>query len=83
MLVGATQADAVVVAERIRASMAEMPFNLPGDKRIHVALSGGVAEWRSEQAPASMQAVDDLLGRADQALLKAKQDGRDRIVADA
>ena len=83
MLVGATQADAVVVAERIRASMAEMPFNLPGDKRIQVALSGGVAEWRSERAPASMQAVDDLLGRADQALLKAKQDGRDRIVADA
>jgi diguanylate cyclase (GGDEF)-like protein len=83
MLVGATLADAVVVAERIRSSMAHMPFNLPGNKRIQVALSGGVAEWRAELAPASMQAVDELLGRADCALLKAKQDGRDRIVADA
>ncbi|MDH3452129.1 MAG: sensor domain-containing diguanylate cyclase [Gammaproteobacteria bacterium] len=83
MLVGASLADAAVVAERMRLAMAEIPFNLPGNKRIQVALSGGVAEWRAELAPASMQAVDDLLGRADRALLKAKQDGRDRIVADA
>lgn len=83
MLVGTSLEDTIVVAERMRAAMAETPFNLPGNKRIPVSLSAGVAEWRAELAPASMKAVDDLLARADSALLKAKQDGRDRIIADA
>ena len=80
MLVGASIADAQIVAERIRVSMLETPFNLPGNKRISVELSGGVAEWRSEVAPASTQSVDDLLSRADRALLQAKKEGRNRII---
>lgn len=82
MLVGAPLADATAVAERIRIAMAETPFNLPGNKRIQVTLSAGVAQWRADLASASMQAVDELLARADRALLNAKQQGRDRIVAD-
>ncbi len=81
MLIGATQADAMAVAERIRGAIAATPFNLPGNRRVPVTLSGGVAEWQAQRAPASMQAVDDLLSRAGAATLKAKQDGRNALVA--
>ncbi len=81
MLVGSSHVDAMAVAERIRNAIAATPFNLPGNKRIPVTLSGGVAVWHAEQAPASTQAVDGLIARADQALLQAKQEGRNRIVA--
>lgn len=65
---------ALVVAERIRARVAEYPF--PGqDKPLHVTLSGGVAVM--EQG--NLIPGADLFHQADQALYQAKDSGRNRI----
>lgn len=63
---------AAELAERLRRAVAEMtpPDGLPG-----VTLSAGVAEWRAGESAA------DLVGRADQALYRAKEKGRNRVVA--
>jgi PleD family two-component response regulator len=37
--------------------------------------SAGLAVWRAGES------VDDLLGRADEALYRAKESGRDRLVS--
>lgn len=65
---GCVGADAVALAERIRglvAAIGEAP---------HVTLSVGVTELRPGEA------LDEALKRADAALYKAKEFGRDRVV---
>jgi two-component system cell cycle response regulator len=72
-------AIASVVAERLRRRIASEPFPIsqPG-KRLDVTISIGLAGLAGpeDSAPA-------LLKRADQALYRAKRDGRNRVVADA
>jgi len=68
-----------LVAERIRRRIASEPFAIEqGAKAIDVTLSIGLA---------SLNAASDtgatILKRADQALYRAKRDGRNRVVADA
>jgi diguanylate cyclase (GGDEF)-like protein len=60
------------VAEKIRQRFAERPF-IVGDVPFRLTLSIGVAEARHDE-PAS-----DIVRRADEALYRAKQDGRDRV----
>jgi len=67
------------VAERLRQSVETTPFRIsraPG--MLSVTISIGIAE--SEGTGDSAEA---LLHRADQALYRAKRDGRNRVVADA
>ena len=62
------------VGERVRAAVTQLnlrPFGVPG-----VSVSVGVAV--SDHAD---QPIDELIGRADQALYRAKRAGRDRVVA--
>jgi two-component system cell cycle response regulator len=70
---------AAVVAERIRRRIAAEPFAVDkGAKAISVTISIGLS--------ALAAAGDDgasILKRADQALYRAKRDGRNRVVADA
>jgi two-component system, cell cycle response regulator len=68
-----------VVAERIRRRIAGEPFAIQkGSGAIDVTISIGIA---------ALHAADDtaetILKRADQALYRAKRDGRNRVVADA
>ena len=72
-------AVAGMVAERLRRRIATEPFPLsqPG-KSIEVTISIGIAGLG---APADTAAT--ILKRADQALYRAKRDGRNRVVADA
>jgi two-component system cell cycle response regulator len=69
---------AYIVAERLRQCIAEVPFQLGGDKEIPVTASVGVA---------SLEGINDtpdaLFKRSDQALYSAKRDGRNRVVTDA
>ncbi len=62
--------DALVVAEKLRAAVAAAAF--PGVGRI--TISGGVSLWSSQD-----EDVAALVKRADQALYRAKQSGRDRV----
>ena len=67
---------AVVVAGRIRRSVADAPIEAAGHL-IHVTVSLGVAA-RLDEGPES---VDGLVARAESALALAKQRGRNRVVA--
>ena len=67
------------VAERLRASVETAPFHISRvPHALNITISIGIA---GSEGPAD--SADDLLHRADQALYKAKRDGRNRIVAAA
>jgi two-component system cell cycle response regulator len=72
-------AVAAMVAERLRRRVAAEPFAIDqGQRMIPVTLSIGIAALRGEADNAA-----SLLKRADQALYRAKRDGRNRVVPDA
>jgi two-component system cell cycle response regulator len=70
---------ATIVAERLRRRIATEPFSVQqGTNQLEVTISIGIA---------TLDTADDnagsILKRADQALYRAKRDGRNRVVADA
>jgi len=72
-------AVAAMVAERLRRRIAAEPFLISqGTRGIPVTLSIGLAALRGRDDNAAT-----LLKRADQALYRAKRDGRNRVVPDA
>ncbi len=72
-------AVATMVAERLRRRIAADPFAIQrGTRAIPVTISIGVAAMQGKEDTAA-----GILKRADQALYKAKRDGRNRVVPDA
>ncbi len=70
---------AYMVAERLRQAVADAPFRISADPgQLPVTISVGVTA-----SEGSGDTADALLKRADQALYRAKRDGRNRVVADA
>jgi len=70
---------AYMVAERLRRSVETTPFEISRDPRkLNITISIGIASSEGEKDTA-----EALLHRADQALYRAKRDGRNRVVADA
>jgi two-component system cell cycle response regulator len=70
---------ATLIAERIRRRIAGEPFPIEkGVRAIEVTISVGIAARVGPQDNASQ-----MLKRADEALYRAKRDGRNRVVADA
>jgi two-component system, cell cycle response regulator len=70
---------ATVVAERLRRRIASEPFAINQNSRtVQATISVGIAAMQSCEDKAS-----DIVKRADQALYRAKRDGRNRVVADA
>jgi two-component system cell cycle response regulator len=68
-----------LIAERLRRSIASETFAVnKGTKRIDVTISIGLATLDRKDEP-----VADVLKRADTALYRAKNDGRNRVVAAA
>jgi two-component system, cell cycle response regulator len=70
---------AYMVAERLRQSVADVPFSIgvaPGQLSVTISVGVTATECKADSAEA-------LLRRADQALYRAKRDGRNRVVADA
>jgi two-component system cell cycle response regulator len=66
------------VAERVRMSVAEKPFQAPGGRPLTVTCSVGLAlNEHGTDTPES------ILKRADVALYRAKREGRNRVVFDA
>ncbi len=76
---GATYADAQLAAERVALAVSARPIVI-GQLSIDVRVSGGVVSRSGSHA----RSFDELVKLADDALLKAKRSGRDRveIVAD-
>jgi two-component system, cell cycle response regulator len=71
-------AVATIVAERLRRRIASEPFRIQqGARAIEVTISVGIAGLGGADNAAS------VLKRADQALYRAKRDGRNRVVPDA
>ncbi len=71
-------AVATMVAERLRRRIATEPFPIQqGGRLIEVTISIGLAALGRDDSAAS------VLKRADQALYRAKRDGRNRVVPDA
>ena len=68
-----------MVAERLRRSIAGEPFAIhKASKRIDVTLSIGISTLEKKG-----EALTDVLKRADNALYRAKHDGRNRVVSQA
>jgi two-component system cell cycle response regulator len=70
---------AYMVAERLRQAVADAPFRItptPGHLPVTISIGVTASEGNSDTPEA-------LLKRADQALYRAKRDGRNRVVADA
>lgn len=65
--------DAAQVVERIRVGLERLPVSVPGQRNLHVSASFGLAEIRPDKP------VEDSIGHADEALLRAKQGGRNRV----
>jgi two-component system cell cycle response regulator len=77
LLVGMNSESAMSVAERFRESISATPI-AHGGAFINLTISAGVATAEGHE-PADLQ---DLIERADRALYRAKQTGRDRVVVD-
>jgi diguanylate cyclase (GGDEF)-like protein len=73
LLTGASKTVAWEIVERIRKSISQSPVNFEG-RPIPVSASFGVAPVLPGTG------LDDLIARADQALYKAKEGGRDQAV---
>ena len=72
-------AVATMVAERLRRRIASEPFAIQqGARQLEVTISIGIAALRRADDTAAT-----ILKRADQALYRAKRDGRNRVVPDA
>lgn len=65
--------QAVMAAEKARRKIEETRFNFEG-KTVPVCISGGVAQVDAQDSAAAA-----VVNRADQALYRAKQNGRNRI----
>ena len=72
-----TQSDSRIVAERIRRDVAkcDFPSIMAGQPPIHCSISIGVAGF-----PLNADSKDQLIQKADAALYKAKDGGRNQVV---
>ena len=66
---------ATIFAERVRELIEEHEFSHAGGKALHLTASVGVATYPSP----GLETVEDLLGKADQGLYRAKAEGRNRV----
>jgi diguanylate cyclase (GGDEF)-like protein len=76
VLPGTGHAEAVEVAERLRVRVKKSKVTVKDNQEIDLQISLGVAGLEVVKPEDSLQS---LLGRADQALYQAKQEGRDRV----
>jgi len=74
LLPGTPALAALQLAERVGTTLAAQPIDC-GQCAVRVTTSSGIAEWRP-----SGESLESLLSRADDALYRAKENGRNRAV---
>lgn len=74
LLVDVTPTNARFVAEKLRKQIAAEAFRLPGGERLNISSSMGLAMFNGHPD------YQRLMRRADEALYKAKHDGRNQLV---
>ena len=67
-------ADALIITEKIRLAVDNNTLEHEG-KQLHITISLGVTEFSPQDDPAT------IVARADQALLRAKQSGKNRVAS--
>jgi two-component system cell cycle response regulator len=81
LLIDADLTNACMVAQRIRASVANTPFSLSSGKAIDVSVSIGVATLEDFERDHAIEGVaQHLVAQADAALYRAKEGGRNQVV---
>ncbi len=75
ILPGTGSRNAIQVANAVCERVAAERFDI-GNDSVSITLSGGVAEWQAD-----MGGLDDLLQAADRNLYRAKDTGRNQVVA--
>ncbi len=75
ILPGATEADALIVAERIRRAVETMDYTSAAHGSIPITISGGIAALID-----TIHTPAQLIGVADRRLLEAKRTGRNKTV---
>lgn len=73
VLPGIGERGAAAVAQRMRASMTAVPIEAPNGAPVNVTVTIGIATWQYRES------VGALLDRADGALYRGKERGRDRV----
>jgi diguanylate cyclase (GGDEF)-like protein len=82
LLIDADLDSASLVANRIRASVADQPFVTADGQLLSVSVSIGVATLDDFERDHAIEGVaQQLVAQADQALYEAKEGGRNRVVA--
>jgi diguanylate cyclase (GGDEF)-like protein len=82
LLIDADLESASIVAQRIRASVADQPFLLGEGQGLQVTVSIGVAALADFEREHPIEEVAQaLVAQADAALYEAKQNGRNQVVA--
>jgi two-component system cell cycle response regulator len=82
LLIDAPHDAAIAVAERIRTSVGNMPLILSAGEELQATVSIGVSTLEQLDRKDDVATVaQQLLARADEALYRAKKDGRNRVVS--
>ncbi|NLD99922.1 MAG: sensor domain-containing diguanylate cyclase, partial [Fibrobacter sp.] len=74
VLVKADQNSAFETAERIRQLIASKHFRGPAGEDVQISMSFGIAVYRQHA-----KHIDELIKKADKALYRAKENGRNRV----
>jgi two-component system cell cycle response regulator len=82
LLIDADLVSATLVAQRIRCSIADLPFELSHGETLNVSVSIGVATLDDFERDHAIEGVaQELVAHADSALYQAKENGRNRVVS--
>lgn len=84
ILPGITGLIAIETAERVRCAVADTLIEISGQAPLQVTVSIGLASFipKSGSIGDSDEIAEQILGRADKALLQAKAQGRNRVMVD-
>ncbi|HEX2959301.1 MAG TPA: diguanylate cyclase [Chitinispirillaceae bacterium] len=74
ILVKTDQEQAVETVERIRKQIHSIVFHAPGGQEVNISMSFGIAMYRIHA-----KQIDELIKKADKALYRAKEQGRNRV----